>query len=417
MTAKASHQPLCAAAGAGSLDDGTMVRGLSPVPGMTGGHAAFADGGMLSSARRDAEIEQLARRLHAIQLSSGKPAFDSYAAAKDASKLLKPFVDTFGKSAEATLAWRTKQPAKAVEKGVEAFGALSNATHYGIKLSAPQSREWETAAKLFQQSAKTVGFLKAMKMASPQGQAVAVGVLATEKILLQAGIATKSQGLKCATSLATLAADGVGLVALGSATGGMGAAFFAVSFAWSVADATYQCAQLLEPPPAALPPFSGYFTMLKYLVNQSPEALEKRLGYHPGRLASGYRIIVLAGGQSLGADDFELVGSTRWSDGVLKPADGAASAVKVGAALEDRLGAGRLQELRAQVASYFAKDAGNAPAKVIPNLVDQDGSMHYPAGDALYDQPPEQYQQAGVPQFRMARHVQKPAALHSSWKP
>lgn len=176
----------------------------------------------------------LAITLYDIKLSSGKKAFDTYDSAKDASKLLKPLLDVFVKSGEA---YQKRDPGKAVE----AVGAMVSTAQYTSKLV-----DWEVAGKLFQQSAKTFGFVKALKMTTPQGQITAISLLATEKILLQLGFATKSQGMKCATSIATLAADGVALAALGAATGGVGAAFFAISFAWSVADATYQCAQLAK---------------------------------------------------------------------------------------------------------------------------------------------------------------------------
>jgi hypothetical protein len=172
--------------------------------------------------------------LYGIKSIEGRRVVDTYETAKNLSKLLKPLLDAGQKSAKAI----SKQDAGAA---VKAFGAYVSTAQYVSKLA-----DWDMAAKLFQQSAKTLGFLKAFKLATPSRQATAVGLLASEKILLQFGLVSKSQGLKCGTALATLAADGVALAVLGTATGGIGLAFFAISFAWSVVDAGYQCAQLLD---------------------------------------------------------------------------------------------------------------------------------------------------------------------------
>jgi len=172
--------------------------------------------------------------LHDLKGADGKKVVDNYDTAKSLSKLLKPLLGVAAKSAKAVA---KKDPTTMVD----ATGDFLSSAQYVSKLA-----DWEISAKAFQQSAKTLGFLKAFKLTTPTGQATAVGLLATEKILLQFGFVAKSQGMKCGTALATLAADGVALAALGSATGGMGAAFFAVSFAWSVVDATYQCAEAMR---------------------------------------------------------------------------------------------------------------------------------------------------------------------------
>jgi hypothetical protein len=181
----------------------------------------------------DSEVS-LTAVIYDLKSLDGKRVVSDYETAKNVSKLLKPLFDVFEKSAKA---YSKKDPGVAVE----AVGAYVSTAQYVSKLA-----DWEVAGKLFQQSAKTLGFVKALKLASPGAQATAVGLLATEKSLLQFGLVSKSQGLKCGTALATLAADGVALAALGAATGGIGAAFFAVSFAWSVVDATYQCVQLIK---------------------------------------------------------------------------------------------------------------------------------------------------------------------------
>lgn len=172
--------------------------------------------------------------LYDLKGANGKKIVDSYDTAKSLSKLLKPLLGVTEKSVKAIT---KKDPTAAVE----AAGDFLSSAQYVSKLA-----NWEIASKAFQQSAKTIGFMKAFKLTTPTGQATAVGLLATEKILLQFGFVAKSQGMKCGTALATLAADAVALAALGTATGGVGAAFFAISFAWSVVDATYQCSEAMN---------------------------------------------------------------------------------------------------------------------------------------------------------------------------
>lgn len=172
--------------------------------------------------------------LNDLKTADGKRVVDSYDTAKSLSKLLKPLLGVAEKSTKAIAQ-------KDASAAVEAAGDFLSSAQYVSQLA-----DWEIAAKALQQSAKTIGFLKAFKLTTPTGQATAVGLLVTEKILLQFGFVSKSQGMKCGTALATLAADGVALAALGTATGGVGAAFFAVSFAWSIVDATYQCTEAIK---------------------------------------------------------------------------------------------------------------------------------------------------------------------------
>ena len=57
---------------------------------------------------------------------------------------------------------------------------------------------------------------------------------------------------------------------------------------------------------------TGYFTVERNLVGLSPREMEMRLGFRPGRMTPGARILVLTREPTL--DDFIFAGSTRYSD-------------------------------------------------------------------------------------------------------
>jgi hypothetical protein len=57
---------------------------------------------------------------------------------------------------------------------------------------------------------------------------------------------------------------------------------------------------------------TGYFTIDRNLVGLSPREMETSLGFRPGRLTPGARILVLVRQPTL--DDFIFAGSTRYSD-------------------------------------------------------------------------------------------------------
>jgi hypothetical protein len=57
---------------------------------------------------------------------------------------------------------------------------------------------------------------------------------------------------------------------------------------------------------------TGYFTIDRNLVGLSPREMERSLGFRPGRLTPGARILLLVREPTL--DDFIFAGSTRYSD-------------------------------------------------------------------------------------------------------
>ncbi len=136
----------------------------------------------------------------------------------------------------------------------------------------------------------------------------------------------------------------------------------------------------------------GNFTMLGFIEAYSTADLERRLGFHTGRLSKGYAIFVLAQGQQLSPREIELLGSTRWSGGFSSGAN-----ANDRADLEDLLrarGQDALQ-LKQKVCDFFAKRGARTPAKVVPITVHAPG-MQYPDASALGAET-----RSGVPQFNL----------------
>ena len=63
---------------------------------------------------------------------------------------------------------------------------------------------------------------------------------------------------------------------------------------------------------AATETVTGYFTIERNLIGLSPREMESRLGFRPGRLTPGARILVLLRPPTL--DECLFAGSTRYSD-------------------------------------------------------------------------------------------------------
>jgi len=148
---------------------------------------------------------------------------------------------------------------------------------------------------------------------------------------------------------------------------------------------------------------SGDFTMLKFIVNVGAEELERRIGFHAGRLAAGFRCILLAPGELLSPGDFDLKGSTRWSGGKVQQSESQAPDVEIADILQQR-GLDTV-EARRKVAAFFAKGGGNTPAKVVPAQRHQRW-MTYPNAEAL-----GQGIRSGIPQFTMKSGIRKRAIV------
>ena len=148
---------------------------------------------------------------------------------------------------------------------------------------------------------------------------------------------------------------------------------------------------------------NGDFTLLKYVIGLRAIELESTLGFAPGRLRSGFRLVALAENELLLADDFHLKASTRWSGGKLGDSDAGGRGTSIEELLSSR--GQNVETLKAKVVAFFAQRGGNTPAKVLPNLVHMDG-MEYP--DATVLGPGIR---SGVPQFSLRSGVHKPAEI------
>jgi hypothetical protein len=132
---------------------------------------------------------------------------------------------------------------------------------------------------------------------------------------------------------------------------------------------------------------SGDFTMLKYIENLGAADLERTVGFHKGRLDSGFLIVVLAENEIIRASDFDLKASTGSSGGKMACVDGDN--------ITDVL-RGRGQDpdaLKKKVANFFLRCKANYPAKVLPNRR-HDELCKYPDAELLGPG-----KKCGVPQF------------------
>lgn len=142
---------------------------------------------------------------------------------------------------------------------------------------------------------------------------------------------------------------------------------------------------------------SGNFSMLGFVMGYEPAELERRVGFHDGRLKHGYAIATLANGLRLEPRDFELQGSTRWSGGFTR-----GKAAHDGRELEILLKqrGQNILELKKKVCEFFAKGGAKTPAKILPFLKHQPG-MEYPGATALGQDALGKYIPSGVPQFNL----------------
>jgi|LNFM01.2.fsa_nt_gb hypothetical protein len=140
----------------------------------------------------------------------------------------------------------------------------------------------------------------------------------------------------------------------------------------------------------------GNFTLLRYVSGLCPEDLERTVGFHRGRLSSGFSVIALADSEVLEPDDFELKASTRWSGGTLRKSSTYGGA-EISSLLEQR--GQDVTVLKSKVCKHFSRRGGNTPAKVLPNARHTD-DMLYPDAEALPGI------RSGVPQFNLL-HLKK----------
>ena len=149
---------------------------------------------------------------------------------------------------------------------------------------------------------------------------------------------------------------------------------------------------------------SGYFSTVGYIEGMSASQMERRFGFHTGRLGLGYKIVALAAGVRLEPKDFELRGSTRWSEGKVgaKGTD-LKERVDLKNILEARgLHGGQLEAIKRKVCDWFIASPRNRPAKIVPVMAHEDW-MEYP--DALAIEPMDSNDRLGVPQFKLNKQI------------
>ena len=138
----------------------------------------------------------------------------------------------------------------------------------------------------------------------------------------------------------------------------------------------------------------GYFTTLKFVATLNAADLERTVGFERGRLKSGFRLVVLAGSETLAPDDFELAASTRYSGGIIKQAaDGSGMGIEQILTEQGQ----DVASLKLKVSKFFSRRGDNTPTKVLPNLRHTDG-MKYPDAEALGPGI-----LSGVPQFKLLK--------------
>lgn len=138
--------------------------------------------------------------------------------------------------------------------------------------------------------------------------------------------------------------------------------------------------------PGQVVPMSGFITKALFLRQQPSHEIERRLGYAPGRLATGWWLLFL---QQLPAPpDFEYMGYSYFSGGV------AQGHLQPGPTMEQELRAAGnylLKLKRRTIAETFRLFGPDRLAKVIP-VAAQAGTMPYPPG-------------SGVPQWKLIRDL------------
>ncbi len=135
----------------------------------------------------------------------------------------------------------------------------------------------------------------------------------------------------------------------------------------------------------SLHPFTGDVTTLNWIGARPPRAIEAGLGYGPGRLARGYRILLLK--QPISPEDFNFAGTTMRSGGRVGLPKATAGADQARARIHDQIvserGVGGYAELQRAALREIAYTGPRRIAKVLP-VTDHDDAMspkmQYPMG-------------------------------------
>jgi hypothetical protein len=125
---------------------------------------------------------------------------------------------------------------------------------------------------------------------------------------------------------------------------------------------------------------SGYFTWMSNLFDKSTFLLEEQVGYSPGRLANGWRL--LSPRFPIAANNIAFRGSSRLPNGIMKDDRAIADLI---AARSDVVASQK------KVAAFFDRGIDRRPAKVLPVI--RHGT--YPAAEKIT-----------VPQFELISEIE-----------
>lgn len=140
----------------------------------------------------------------------------------------------------------------------------------------------------------------------------------------------------------------------------------------------------------------GFFTQMRYLRGQSPDEVERRLGYRPGRLRLGYWLLYLL--QLPKLEDFGLRGYSQLSGGVEQ---GHLPGNAGGPHAEERLRRDGfdVEKLKLRVLNeVFTLSGERRLAKILP--LAPEGPVQADRRDA---KEPEYPPGSGIPQWRLHR--------------
>jgi len=124
---------------------------------------------------------------------------------------------------------------------------------------------------------------------------------------------------------------------------------------------------------------AGYFTWMRFLLEQPSARLETLLGYSIDTLADGWALACPL--LPLLPSDIDLRGSTRWSDGLLPDGRPISAAIAQRSPLEDA---------QRKLAAFVDRGLERRPAKVLPRRT----PARYPAAVG-----------GGIPQFKLHRPI------------
>ncbi|MBW8269345.1 hypothetical protein [Caldovatus aquaticus] len=138
------------------------------------------------------------------------------------------------------------------------------------------------------------------------------------------------------------------------------------------------------PAPGTVLPLHGFVTRLDSVINRPGRVLEDILGYHRGRLARGWALLLLT--EPLRPGDFEFAGYTRFSGGRIGHPGLGAARQTADARLRAMLGAQGYDRVKARIADGLEIRGPRRVAKILPAIGHDSGMAEpdqYPPGGGV----------------------------------